>query len=105
MTPEIQAIADDILEQYLKDESLSELQFYLEKIIRYRPHTRSQSEEQILAMSREIAGTASQVFGQLDNVDLSFGIIADESGEEIELSHGNFNTFLMKKITSTAFTP
>jgi oligoendopeptidase F len=106
MTPEIQAIADDVLAQYLKDESLSEIQFYLEKIIRYKPHTRSQSEEQILAMSREMAGTASQVFGQLDNVDLNFGTIADESGEEIELSHGNFNTFLInssRKVRKKAF--
>ena len=106
LTPEIQAIADDTLEQYLKDESLSELQFYLEKIIRYKPHTRSQSEEQILAMSREIAGTASQVFGQLDNVDLNFGTIVDESGEEVELSHGNFNTFLInssRRVRKKAF--
>ena len=106
MTPEIQAIADDTLAQYLKDESLSELQFYLEKIIRYKPHTRSQPEEQILAMSREIAGTASQVFSQLDNVDLRFGTITDENGEEIELSHGNFNTFLInssRKIRKKAF--
>jgi oligoendopeptidase F len=106
MTPEIQSIADDVLAQYLIDESLSEFQFYLEKIIRYKPHTRSQSEEQILAMSREMAGTASQVFGQLDNVDLNFGTIADESGEEIELSHGNFNTFLInssRKVRKKAF--
>ena len=106
MTPEIQAIADATLELYLSDETLSELQFYLEKIIRYKPHTRSQSEEQILAMSREIAGTASQVFGQLDNVDLKFGTIVDENGEEIELSHGNFNTFLInssRKIRKKAF--
>jgi oligoendopeptidase F len=96
MTPEIQSIPDEIIIQYLQDDALDEFKFYLEKILRYKPHTRNESEEQILAMSREIANAPSQVFGQLDNVDLKFGTIADESGKEIELSHGNFNTFLIR---------
>jgi oligoendopeptidase F len=95
MTPEIQSMADEVVNRYLADESLDEYKFYLEKILRYRPHTRSESEEQILAMSRELAAAPSQVFGQLDNVDLKFGTITDESGNEIELSHGNFTTFLI----------
>ena len=95
MTPEIQSMPDAVVSRYLADKSLGEYKFYLEKILRNKPHTRSESEEQILAMSREIAGAPSQVFGQLDNVDLKFGTIADESGEKIELSHGNFTTFLI----------
>ena len=50
--------------------------------------------EEMLAMSREMAQTASQVFSQLDNVDLSFGTISDDTNGETELSHGNFTTFL-----------
>jgi oligoendopeptidase F len=95
MTPEIQSIPEEIVLRYLEDETLAEYKFYLEKILRYKPHTRSESEEQILAMSREVANAPSQVFGQLDNVDLKFGTITDESGKEIELSHGNFTTFLI----------
>jgi oligoendopeptidase F len=106
MTPEIQSIPDEIINQYLEDESLKEFTFYLEKILRYKPHTRNEAEEQILAMSGEIANAPSQVFGQLDNVDLKFGTITDESGKEVELSHGNFNTFLIntdRKIRKKAF--
>ncbi|MBL0712565.1 MAG: oligoendopeptidase F, partial [Desulfosarcina sp.] len=51
-------------------------------------------EEELLAMSREMAQTAFQVFGQLDNVDLRFGTLPDDQGREVELSHGNFSTFL-----------
>ena len=95
MTPEIQALAEDVIRWYLAEDSLSEYKFYLEKILRYKPHTRSESEEQILAMTREIANGPVQVFGQLDNVDLNFGSLTDENGQEIELSHGNFSTFLI----------
>ena len=95
MRPEIQAIPDETVSQYLADEALAEFHFYLEKILRHKPYTRSESEEQILAMSSEIANAPSQVFGQLDNVDLKFGTITDERGAQIELSHGNFITFLI----------
>jgi oligoendopeptidase F len=95
MTPEIQAIADVVINQYLADDTLKEYKFYLTKILRYKPHTRSESEEHLLAMTREIANGPSQVFGQLDNVDLDFGTITAENGKEVELSHGNFSTFLI----------
>jgi len=95
ITPEIQSIPDDLVNSYLRDDTLAEYKFFLEKILRYKPHTRSASEEQILAMTGEIASGPSQVFGQLDNVDLNFGTITDENGREIELSHGNFSTFLI----------
>lgn len=106
MTPEIQAMPDDVIRRYLADGALSEYKFYLEKILRYKPYTRNAAEEQILAMTREIAGGPFQVFGQLDNVDLDFGTITDESGREIELSHGNFSTFLInprREIRQKAF--
>lgn len=95
ITPEIQSIPEKIMNTYLKENSLKEFRFFLEKILRYKPYTRNEAEEQILAMSREMASAPSQVFGQLDNVDLSFGTIVDESGKEVELSHGNFTTFLI----------
>ena len=95
MTPEIQSIPDDQINSYLADDSLAEYQFYLKKILRYKPHTRSETVEHVLAMSREVANAPTQVFGQLDNVDLSFGSLEDENGKEIELSHGNFSTFLI----------
>jgi oligoendopeptidase F len=95
MIPEIQAIADNQMNSYSADESLAVYRFYLEKILRYKPHTRSESVEHVLAMSREMANTSMEIFGQLDNVDLNFGSLEDENGKEIELSHGNFSTFLI----------
>ena len=95
MTPEIQAIPDDQMHSFLGDELLVEYKFHLEKILRYKPHTRSETVEHVLAMSQEMAQAPSQVFGQLDNVDLNFGHLENEDGKKIELSHGNFSTFLI----------
>lgn len=95
MIPEIQSVPDEIISTYLQDEKLREYGFYLEKILRFKPHTLREESEEILAMSGEIAHAPSQFFSQLDNADLKFGTIQDEAGDIIELSHGNFITFLM----------
>jgi oligoendopeptidase F len=46
---------------------------------------------------REMANTPNEIFGQLDNVDLDFGSLEDENGNEIELGYGNFSTFLINR--------
>ncbi len=96
MRPEIMAIDEARMAAFLEAPELAEYRFHLEKILRLRAHTRSPQEEELLAMSAEMAQTARQVFGQLDNVDLNFGTLTDEQDREVELSHGNFTTFLQK---------
>ncbi|MGD9204601.1 MAG: oligoendopeptidase F, partial [Desulfobacterales bacterium] len=54
LTPEIQAIPDDQMQEILADDSLTEYKFHLEKILRYKPHTRSETVEHVLAMSQEL---------------------------------------------------
>ena len=106
LTPEIQAIPEQTMERFRSSSVLAEYDFYLHKILRYKPHTLAESEEQLLAMSQEATSSASQIFSQLDNVDLSFGTLADEDGEAIQLTHGNFMTFLTspnRQTRKTAF--
>ncbi len=97
MTPEIQAIPDDIIAGFLKNPSIAHYRFYFEKIIRFKPHTLSIEIEEIIAMSGDMSQAASEIFSQLDNADLTFGHITDESGKEVELSHGNFSSFLQNQ--------
>ncbi len=98
ITPEIQAIPDDIMDGFIENESISEYKFFIEKIIRNKPHTRNMEVEQILAMATEVTHAPRQIFSQLDNADIKFGEITDEKGETIELSHGNFISFLTSPI-------
>lgn len=95
MTPEIQAIPDDVMNVYLSHESMKDYSFFFEKILRYKPHTLSQEIEQILAMGRDVAQASSQIFSQLDNADLTFGTLTNGKGKQMKLTHGNFNSFLI----------
>ncbi len=97
MTPEIQAMDESLVSGFMNDASMKDYAFYMEKILRYRLHTRTHEIEQILAMSGEIGHAPSQIFSQLDNADIKFGRIMDAEGSEVELSHGNFSTFLQSQ--------
>lgn len=94
IAPEIQSIPEKKIKAYLKDPVLKDYRFSLEKLLRYRPHILSEKEERLLAMQGEVAGTASKVFGQLNDADLKFGTVKDERGRNVELTHGSFRSLL-----------
>jgi oligoendopeptidase F len=95
IVPEIQMIPDEILKSYLADPKFNLYGFHFEKLLRFKPHTRSPEVEELLAGASDVLDAASDIFGQLDNADLNFGEIIDHQETAHELSHGNFISFLM----------
>lgn len=67
---------------------------FFEKIFRRQAHVLSQAEEELLAGAGEIFGAAGETFEILDNADIVFPLVTDEKGEEVQLSHGNFISFM-----------
>ena len=94
MRPEILAIPEPAMRRFLASRELGEWKLALERILRYRPHTLSDKEEQLLAMQGNMAEAASQVFRQLNDADLKWGTIRNEKGERVELGHSSFAAFL-----------
>ena len=92
--PELLAIPTNKMKRFLADRRLAPFRLLVERSLRYKPHTLSDSEEKLLAMQGEMSATASQVFRQLNNADLRFGMIEMPDGRQIELSHGSFSTCL-----------
>jgi oligoendopeptidase F len=92
--PEIQSIPEEAMNRFLADETLAEYRIMLEKILRFKPHVLSESEEKLLAMQAEANQTAYKTFSALTNVDMTFGSIATEKGE-IPLSQSSFISFLI----------
>jgi oligoendopeptidase F len=94
MRPEILAIPEAKMREFLRQRELAEWKLALERILRYRPHTLSDKEEQLLAMQGNMAEAANQVFRQLNDADLKWGTIRNEKGERVELGHSSFAAFL-----------
>jgi oligoendopeptidase F len=92
--PEILAIAASKLKKFVAAKALAPYRLQLERLVRYKPHTLTRGEEKLLAMQSEMAGAADKMFRQLTDADLKFGMIKNEKGEEVELSHSTFSVFL-----------
>lgn len=92
--PEILAIPAARMKQYLDDPQLAPYRLLLERLLRDKPHTLSKKEERLLALQTEMAQAAGQAFRQLNDADLKFGLVRDDKGRRIELSHASFSTLL-----------
>ena len=92
--PEILAIPKDRMDEFLRAKELAEWKLALDRIIRYRPHTLSEREENLLAMQGQMAEAANQVFRQLNDSDLKWGMVRNEKGEKVELGHSSFSALL-----------
>ncbi len=92
--PEVLAIPARKYQQLLKSKELRPYQLVLERLVRYKPHTLGSSEERLLAMQSQMADVAHHTFGQLTDADLKFGMIKNEEGETVELSHSSFSALL-----------
>jgi oligoendopeptidase F len=92
--PEIIQIDEAKMSEFLKEKVLAGWVLALERILRYRPHTLGQKEEQLLAMQGQMSQAAPQAFRQLNDADLKWGTIRDEKGNLVELGHSSFSAFL-----------
>jgi oligoendopeptidase F len=97
LSPEIQAIPDGTFGQFLNDPSLAEWKIALEKIRRMKPHVLSEREERLLALGSAALDGYDETFSQLTDVDMKFGVLVDDKGEEKPLTQSSFSSFLVKR--------
>jgi oligoendopeptidase F len=92
--PEIMAVSPKKMGAFLKSKELVEWRVALERLLRYRPHTLGEKEEQLLAMQGRMSEASNDIFRQLNDADLKWPAIENEKGQRIELGHSSFSAFL-----------
>ena len=95
--PEIQAIPDEKFAQFLDDPALAAWKTALKKIRRMKPHVLSEREERLLALGSSALDGYDDTFSQLTDVDMKFGVLTDEKGEEKPLTQSSYSSFLVKR--------
>lgn len=94
-TPELLSASEETLLSYIRQEpGLEQYEFFIRDLLREKAHVLSREEENILAQMGEITGATNDIFTMLNNADIKFGKITDEDGDEVELTHGNYITFM-----------
>lgn len=92
--PELLSLSDSKINEYLNSPLLAEFRFYLEKIIRLKPHTLPEAQEELLALSSQVTQTPQRTFSAVNDADFRFGKIKDEQGNDHELTHAFYGLFL-----------
>src|ERR1043166_1127586 len=95
--PEIQAIDDGKFAEFMADPALAEWRINLHKVRRMKPHVLSEPEERLLALGSAALDGYDETFSQLTDVDMKFGVLVDDKGEEKPLTQSSFSSFLVKR--------
>lgn len=96
--PEILAMPENFIkEAILKTPELKMYEFLFNDILKEKPHVLSKSEEELLAGVSDCLDAPSSIHSIFTNADMKFGKVKDEDGKEIELTEGNYSTFIRSK--------
>ena len=89
--PELLAIPDEVLEGfYAQEPGLERFRRFIGDQRRLKAHTLSASEEKLLAAAGNITRIPSDVFGMLENADMTYPAAVDSEGREHNLTGGTF---------------
>jgi oligoendopeptidase F len=91
--PELIAIPEQDMEQFLRHPRIADYRIYLQRYLRYRPHILSDKEERIIALHAEGEGVPQDTFSVLTNVDFDFGMIDTPEGKR-PLSQSSWSVFM-----------
>lgn len=96
--PEILSLSQQTLERFLEETpGLRLYEHLLQDFNRQRPHIRSAEVEAVLAAAGEISEAPDAIFSMIDNADLRLPAIRNEEGKEVELTKGNYLTFIRSR--------
>lgn len=95
MDPELLAISEETLRQWIAKPEFADYKIYVEKLLHYNKYTLSEKEERLLSLQMQPAQTPYNAFSVLENVDLNkqFGTV-NVNGEEKPLTQTTFTTLL-----------
>ncbi len=97
ITNKILEIPDKIMNEFLNDEILKEYKFFLEDLLKIKPHILSDTEEKLISKLSKSLILDNEIYDNLTNVDMKFGDIIDEEGNTIELTNSNYSIYSKSK--------
>ena len=93
--PEFMTLSQDRFAQFVIDHpKLQTYGHFFEQLFDRKAHVLSSAEEALLAGASEIFGAGAETFEILDNADIVFPTIRDAQGQDVQLSHGNYISFM-----------
>jgi len=95
--PEILALPDERLNEYLTDPDLELYRFHIESIAKDKPHVLSKEREELLASLGDSLSAPEKIYNMFSNADLTFGNVKDSEGNEHQLTEEKYRNFIQSK--------
>ncbi len=103
--PELTALDESILNEYILDKDLVEYDYFLKGVLKEKAHVLSENEEKLLAISGEALASFRDIFTKIDNADLPLGTLK-HGNKSYPLSHGTYGVIMHgedRKLRKKAF--
>ncbi len=89
--PELLALpAGKIKAALAAEPRLKDWRFFLQDVLRWKPHTLRADEERLVSMAQELAGAPATTFNVLANADLPYPTVQLSTGESIRLDSSGY---------------
>lgn len=96
--PEILSLPEGFIEKLIEeDDRFKKYEFLLKDILKEKPHVLTKDMEELLALASDGLDAPHSIYNMLTNADMTFGNIKDEDGDTVELTEGNYSSFIRSK--------
>jgi oligoendopeptidase F len=92
--PELAKLSETVLKKMIGHRDFHPYHRELRLVLAKKKHILSDAEEALLSQVSKIMTGPDDIFSALDDVDLTFADVANEKGEMVKLTNGNYITFL-----------
>ncbi|MDT2046999.1 oligoendopeptidase F [Priestia aryabhattai] len=96
--PFLLSLDESTLTSYINE--VKELTYFEDSLLesyRYKRHVLSKEQEEILSKMGDALGSPRQTFGMINNADIRFGDVTNDSGEKVTLTRGMYSKLIEDK--------
>ncbi len=104
--PEILAGDEKLIRSWIADEPLKFYKRSMEELLRGKKHVLSAAEERLVGLYSDVLGGSDEIFSIMNNSDMEFEHIPDGNGGKVQLTHGNYYSFMInpdRRVRRNAF--
>lgn len=97
LEPTLLQFESEAFKDLIESEELEKYRFYLTKLLEQKKHVLSKDKEELMSLAQRAHSTPAGAFSALTNVDMDFGSVLDEAGQEHKLTQGSYGKFIKSK--------
>ena len=96
--PEILSLGEEYIMKAMEEvPELKNYEFLFRDILKEKDHVLTKEMEELLSQVSDCLDAPDAIHNMLSNADMKFNKIKDEKGKEVELTEGNYSSFIKSK--------